>query len=31
MNKYLMEVDKYFCGSTKFEIEAENKADALEK
>lgn len=31
MNKYLMEVDKYFCGSTEFEIEAENKADALEK
>lgn len=31
MHKYLMEVDEYFGGCKRFEIEAESKADAIEK
>lgn len=31
MNRYLMEIYRYFSGYEPFEIEAENKADALVK
>ena len=31
MNQYLMEIKRWFAGSSQFVIEAENKADALEK
>lgn len=31
MNTYLMEVDHYFGSPITFEVEAENKKDALEK
>lgn len=30
MHKYLMTIDKYFGGAYSFEIEAENKNQALE-
>lgn len=30
MNKYLMSVEKYFSGTETFEVEAENKSDAIE-
>ena len=29
MHRYLMEADKYFGGVIRFEVEAEDKADAL--
>ena len=29
MHRYLMEADKYFGGVVRFEVEAENKNDAL--
>lgn len=31
MNKYLIEVSKYFGGKIEFTVEAVDKADALEK
>ena len=31
MNRYLMRIEGYFSGWKQFEIEAENKQDALEK
>lgn len=31
MNRFLMDVLHYFCGHEQFEIEAENKVDAVEK
>lgn len=31
MNKYLMRIKGYFSGWDEFEIEAENKSDALSK
>ena len=31
MNKYLMEISKYFGGKIEFTIDAINKADALER
>ena len=31
MNTYLMSVEKYFGGTETFEVEAENKSDAIEK
>lgn len=31
MNKYLMKIEGYFSGWKEFEIEAENKRDAVEK
>ena len=31
MHKYLMEVDEYFGGCERFEVEAESKDDAMEK
>lgn len=31
MNIYLMAIRRYFCGYEEFEIEAENKQDAVEK
>lgn len=31
MNKYLIGVKRYFCGEETFEVEAENKTEALHK
>lgn len=31
MNKYLMKIEGYFAGTKQFEIEAENKHDAIVK
>lgn len=31
MNKYLLEISKFFGGKIEFEIEAEDKSDALSK
>ena len=31
MNKYLMRIERYFSGWEQFEIEAENKQDAIVK
>ena len=31
MNKYLMKIEGYFSGWKEFEIEAENKQDAVSK
>lgn len=31
MHKYLMEVDQFFGGCSRFEVEAESKTEAMEK
>lgn len=31
MHKYLMSIERYFGGEERFQVTAENKADAIEK